>query len=84
MVDICEADHTVNLKRPDSDDPARVFTYDAVYGPKSTQQQVYDETAFSLVESVLEGYNGKFSTFLSLFEDWCFWFEFLVVEMTIF
>ena len=75
MVEICEADHTVNLKRPDTDEAPRVFTYDAVYGPKSTQQQVYDETAFGLVESVLEGYNGKFSTFLALFEK--LRFEFL-------
>jgi len=34
------------------------FTYDAVYDTDSTQQVVYNESAFSLVESVLEGYNG--------------------------
>eukprot|EP00921_Rhytidocystis_pertsovi_P006888 GHVQ01011628.1.p1 GENE.GHVQ01011628.1~~GHVQ01011628.1.p1 ORF type:complete len:714 (-),score=113.15 GHVQ01011628.1:3424-5565(-) len=37
---------------------ARVFTYDAVYGPLSTQQALYDETAYTIVESVMEGYNG--------------------------
>lgn len=34
------------------------FTFDSVYGPDSTQRQVYDETAFPLVESVIQGYNG--------------------------
>ena len=45
----------------------RKFTYDYVYGVESTQQQVYDEAAFGLVESVLEGYNGKF-----LLASWLF------------
>jgi kinesin family member 17 len=36
----------------------RSFTFDVVYGEDSQQQAVYDECAFSLVESVLEGYNG--------------------------
>lgn len=34
------------------------FAYDAVFGIDSTQQLVYNDAAFSLVESVLEGYNG--------------------------
>jgi len=29
-----------------------------VYGVDSTQREVYDETAFPLVESVLGGFNG--------------------------
>jgi kinesin family protein 3/17 len=29
-----------------------------VYGEDSKQNEVYDECAFGLVESVLEGYNG--------------------------
>ena len=29
-----------------------------VYGENSIQSEVYDECSFSLVESVLEGYNG--------------------------
>jgi hypothetical protein len=34
------------------------FTFDYVYGPESTQQFVYDNTAKSAVLSVLEGYNS--------------------------
>lgn len=33
------------------------FTFDSVYDTDSLQQNVYDETAFPLVESMLEGYN---------------------------
>ena len=40
------------------DGQERAFTYDSVYGPESTQRQVYDEGAFGLVESVMAGYNG--------------------------
>ena len=47
------------LKKPDSNEVPKNFTFDYVYGIESTQQQVYDDCAFSLVESVLEGYNGK-------------------------
>ena len=36
----------------------RGFTYDAVYDEHSTQRGVYDEGAFPLVESVMQGYNG--------------------------
>lgn len=34
------------------------FSFDAVYDTESLQRVVYDETAFPLVESVIEGYNG--------------------------
>ena len=44
-----------------NDEMGRKFTYDYVYGVESTQKQVYDEAAYGLVESVLEGYNGKYS-----------------------
>ena len=49
----------MTLRQPDNADEGRKFTYDYVYGVQSTQQQVYDEAAFGLVESVVEGYNGK-------------------------
>lgn len=36
----------------------RQFTYDQVFDGDSKQSAVYDECAYSLVESVLQGYNG--------------------------
>jgi hypothetical protein len=46
------------FKPGEPDGVPRSFTFDVVYGEDSIQQAVYDECAFSLVESVLEGYNG--------------------------
>lgn len=46
------------LSKLNSKEQSKAFTFDGVYSPDSSQRQVYDETAFPLVESVLEGYNG--------------------------
>ncbi len=59
--EVVEADNKfnqINLAKPDSPEISKDFAYDAVFGIDSTQQLVYNEAAFSLVESVLEGYNG--------------------------
>eukprot|EP00644_Phytophthora_capsici_P005139 jgi/Phyca11/4262/fgenesh1_pm.PHYCAscaffold_1_\ len=39
-------------------EPPKSFTFDAAFGAKSTQQQVYDTAATEIVEAVMEGYNG--------------------------
>ena len=49
----------IKIAKPDNPSHQKEFTYDGVFGEDSTQQQVYDDAAFSLIESVLEGYNGK-------------------------
>lgn len=48
----------VSLAHPNGQDNPRNFTFDMVYGVESKQQEVYDECGFTLVENVLEGYNG--------------------------
>ncbi|GBG29741.1 Kinesin-like protein FLA10 [Hondaea fermentalgiana] len=48
----------VTLENPRQEGSTKGFTFDAVYDKDSTQRMVYDETAFPLVESVLEGFNG--------------------------
>lgn len=45
-----------NPRAPDSE--PKSFTFDNVYDHNSTQRGLYDETAYPLVESVMEGYNG--------------------------
>ena len=44
------------------EDPSTVaqhqFTFDCTYGPDSTQEQVYEQTAMPAVMSVLQGYNA--------------------------
>ena len=36
----------------------QVFTFDTVFGPDSTQMDVYNRVARPIVDNVLEGYNG--------------------------
>jgi kinesin family protein 3/17 len=46
------------ISKLNSKEQPKPFTFDGVYPPDASQRQLYDETAFPLVESVLEGYNG--------------------------
>jgi hypothetical protein len=47
----------ITITQP-KDSQGKSFSYDSVYDIDSFQQVVYDESAFPLVESVIEGYNG--------------------------
>ena len=64
-----KAGHTAVVKTATADASVRVpdfrvggelktFTFDAVYGADSTQQQLYADTAKPIVDGVLEGFNG--------------------------
>lgn len=48
----------VSIIKQDSKDPPKVFSFDCVFGAESTQSYIYEQTAFALVDNVLEGYNG--------------------------
>jgi kinesin family protein 3/17 len=49
----------IQLIDPKNEDaPPRTFTFDGIFAEDSKQQELYDDAGFSLVESVLEGYNG--------------------------
>lgn len=39
--------------------PPKTFTFDIVFGPNCKQVDVYNKVARPIVDSVLEGYNGK-------------------------
>ena len=56
---------TITIKQSESrsGDPPKVFTFDRVFGPDSKQTDVYNDAARAIVESVIEGYNGKNSHF---------------------
>lgn len=41
-----------------SRDPTKNYIFDLVYGPDSTQLELYNESARPIVDAVLEGYNG--------------------------
>ena len=47
------------VPRPDRpDDAPKNFTFDAVYDKDTLQKNFYDESAYPIVESVLQGFNG--------------------------
>ena len=50
----------VEIRKPNlaTTDPAKCFTFDAVYDWNSKQDELYEETFASLVNSVLNGFNG--------------------------
>ena len=50
--------HQITLNKPSESDSQKLFSYDNVFAPDCPQQKIYEESAFSLVESVVEGYNG--------------------------
>ncbi|KAL9693550.1 hypothetical protein quinque_012835 [Culex quinquefasciatus] len=50
---------TVNLDNPnDPSAPQKSFKFDSAYGYAATTENIYSDICYSLVESVLEGYNA--------------------------
>ena len=49
----------VQLVKSGSDDPPKKFTFDGAYDMNSNSQMIYEDVGFPLIESVLEGYNGR-------------------------
>ncbi|XP_059099398.1 osmotic avoidance abnormal protein 3-like isoform X5 [Tigriopus californicus] len=47
---------TMNLSDPSA--APKNFTFDGVYGTDSTTEAIYNDVGYTLVEGVLEGYNG--------------------------
>lgn len=48
----------VKVTNPNATDDVKSFTFDTVFDSNSTQVNVYQATAYPIVESVLGGYNG--------------------------
>ena len=60
-VKVDEVRGTITVANPakNSSDPPKVFTFDRVFAPECKQTDVYNDGARPIVESVLEGYNGR-------------------------
>jgi hypothetical protein len=56
-VEVDKSNNQISITKPESKE-SKSFQYDYVYDIESNQRQIYDDVAFSLVEAVLEGYNG--------------------------
>ena len=56
-VEVDKDNNQINLVKPENNQ-TNTFQYDYVYPPNISQRLVYDETAFPIVEAVIQGYNG--------------------------
>jgi kinesin family protein 3/17 len=50
--------HSITINKDGDEKLSKQFTFDNVYDGDSRQENVYSDVAFSLVESVLSGFNG--------------------------
>lgn len=57
VVEMVAAKGEVLVRRAEGDIP-KVFTFDCVYDYKSQQEQIFTESAYPIIENILEGYNG--------------------------
>lgn len=57
-VDTDRGEILVRNPKSSEHEPPKPFTYDHSYGADSVQEQIYCDTAYPIVESVLGGYNG--------------------------
>lgn len=60
IVSVDEQLRSVHVSNPkvDEADSGKRFTFDAVFGPDSQQEQVFEAVAMPIIDSVMSGYNG--------------------------
>lgn len=58
VVEVDSKNNQIYLSKEDSKEPPKSFSFDCVFAPNSAQSLIYEQSAFTLVESVLDGYNG--------------------------
>ena len=58
VVEIDTPNKQVNLLKEDTKEQPKAFSFDYVFAPDCAQSLIYEQSAFSLVDNVLDGYNG--------------------------
>lgn len=58
VVDVDSKNNQIFLIRDDVKEQPKSFSFDCVFAPDALQSLIYEQSAFSLVENVLDGYNG--------------------------
>jgi Cdc6-like AAA superfamily ATPase len=58
IINISPSRGEILVKSPNNDQEDKAFTFDNVFDWTSTQDGVYNDTAYPIVQSVIEGYNG--------------------------
>ena len=55
----CDAKNKqINLFKEETKEQPKSFSFDSVFATTDAQSLIYEQSAFSLVENVLDGYNG--------------------------
>ena len=57
-MDVDSKNKQIYLKKEDNKEQPKTFSFDNVFAPDSAQSMIYEQSAFTLVEYVLDGYNG--------------------------
>ena len=58
VVEVDSKNNQIYLVKEDTKEPPKTFSFDYVFAPDCAQTLIYEQSAFSLVDNVLEGYNG--------------------------
>lgn len=58
VVEVDSNNNQINLIKEDNREQPKSFSFDFVFAPDSAQSLIYEQSAFSLVDNVLDGYNG--------------------------
>lgn len=58
VVEVDTPNNQINLTKEGGNEQPKGFSFDFVFVPNCSQSFIYEQSAFSLVDSVLDGYNG--------------------------
>lgn len=58
IVEVDSKNNQINLVKEDTKEQPKSFSFDFVFSTESAQSLIYEQSAFSLVDNVLDGYNG--------------------------
>ena len=58
VIQIAPSRGEIVVKATSGENEDKVFTFDNVFDWNATQENIYSDTAYPIVQSVIEGYNG--------------------------
>jgi DNA replication protein DnaC len=58
VVEVDGKNNQINLVREEGKEQPKSFSFDYVFAADCAQSLIYEQSAFSLVDNVLDGYNG--------------------------
>jgi kinesin family protein 3/17 len=58
VIEVFDDRGEITITNPSEKENKKTFTYDAVFDENSKQSEVYEKSAFNIVNNIFEGYNG--------------------------